>query len=39
MVYDMGYSDISCYGGEINTPNIDRLAEEGLRFSQFSTMQ
>ncbi|RLD79335.1 MAG: arylsulfatase [Bacteroidetes bacterium] len=35
MADDMGYSDIGCYGGEINTPNIDRLAEEGLRFSQF----
>lgn len=31
----MGYSDIGCYGGEINTPNLDRLAENGLRFSQF----
>lgn len=32
---DMGYSDIGCYGGEIRTPNIDRLASEGLRFTQF----
>ncbi|MEO7338102.1 MAG: arylsulfatase, partial [Caldimonas sp.] len=32
---DMGYSDIGCYGGEIETPNLDRLAERGLRFSQF----
>ena len=32
---DMGYSDLSCYGGEINTPNIDGLAETGVRFSQF----
>ena len=32
---DLGYSDVGCYGGEIDTPNIDRLAEEGLRFSQF----
>lgn len=32
---DMGYSDVGCYGGEIETPNIDRLASEGLRFSQF----
>jgi arylsulfatase A-like enzyme len=31
---DMGYSDIGCYGGEISTPNIDRLAEGGLRFTQ-----
>ena len=32
---DMGYSDIGCYGGEINTPNLDRLAHDGLRFTQF----
>ncbi|MBM1107168.1 arylsulfatase [Aurantibacter crassamenti] len=32
---DMGYSDIGCYGGEINTPNIDKLAYNGLRFTQF----
>lgn len=32
---DMGYSDIGCYGGEINTPVLDRLAESGLRFTQF----
>jgi arylsulfatase len=32
---DMGYSDIGCYGGEIKTPNLDRLAENGLRFTQF----
>ena len=32
---DLGYSDLGCYGGEIQTPNIDRLAKEGLRFSQF----
>jgi arylsulfatase A-like enzyme len=32
---DMGYSDIGCYGGEITTPNIDRLAANGLRFTQF----
>src|SRR6476620_1176730 len=31
---DMGYSDIGCYGGEIRTPNIDRLASEGVRFTQ-----
>ncbi|MCG8649445.1 MAG: arylsulfatase [Pirellulales bacterium] len=35
MADDMGYSDIGCYGGEINTPNIDRLADDGLRFTQF----
>lgn len=32
---DLGYSDLGCYGGEIQTPNIDRLAAKGLRFSQF----
>jgi len=32
---DMGFSDIGCYGGEIPTPNIDRLAAGGLRFTQF----
>jgi arylsulfatase len=35
MADDMGYSDVGCYGGEISTPNIDRLAADGLRFSQF----
>jgi arylsulfatase A-like enzyme len=35
LVDDMGFSDIGCYGGEIRTPNIDRLAREGVRFSQF----
>jgi len=35
MVDDMGFSDLGCYGGEIRTPNIDRLASEGVRFSRF----
>lgn len=35
MADDMGFSDIGCYGGEIATPNIDRLAHEGVRFTQF----
>ncbi|MDB4523598.1 arylsulfatase [Akkermansiaceae bacterium] len=35
MVDDLGFSDIGCYGGEIETPNLDRLAANGLRFSQF----
>ena len=35
MVDDLGYSDIGCYGGEIDTPNLDALAANGLRFSQF----
>ncbi len=32
---DMGFSDLGCYGGEIATPNLDALAAEGLRFTQF----
>ncbi|MBT5168056.1 MAG: arylsulfatase [Opitutales bacterium] len=35
MVDDMGWSDIGCYGGEVKTPNLDRLAGEGMRFTQF----
>lgn len=32
---DLGYSDLGCYGGEIETPHLDRLAAEGLRFTNF----
>lgn len=32
---DMGFSDLGCYGGEIHTPHLDRLAANGLRFTQF----
>jgi arylsulfatase len=35
MVDDMGYTDIGSYGGEIDTPNIDALARQGVRFSNF----
>ena len=35
MADDMGWSDIGCYGGEVKTPNLDRLASDGLRFTQF----
>jgi len=35
MVDDLGYSDLGCYGGEIETSNLDALAADGLRFSQF----
>ncbi len=35
LVDDMGFSDLGCYGGEIETPNIDALASRGLRFTQF----
>src|SRR5215475_3433575 len=34
LVDDMGYSDLGCYGGEINTPNLDKLAQGGVRFTQ-----
>lgn len=32
---DLGFSDLGCYGGEIKTPTIDRLARQGIRFTQF----
>ena len=32
---DVGYSDLGCYGGEIDTPNLDQLASAGIRFSEF----
>src|SRR5215813_46697 len=32
---DMGFSDLGCYGSEISTPNLDRLAAGGIRFTQF----
>ncbi len=32
---DLGWSDVGCYGSEVKTPNIDRLAEQGMRFTQF----
>src|SRR5881398_3016741 len=32
---DMGFTDLGCYGGEIATPNLDALAGNGLRFTQF----
>lgn len=35
MVDDMGFSDPGCYGGEVRTPNLDRLAQQGLRFTEF----
>jgi len=34
MVDDLGFSDVGCYGGEINTPNIDALGTGGIRFTQ-----
>lgn len=35
MADDLGFSDLGCYGSEIDTPNLDALAKEGLRFTQF----
>ena len=35
LVDDMGFSDLGCYGSEIPTPNLDRLAAGGIRFTQF----
>ena len=35
MVDDMGWADLGCYGSEIPTPNIDALARQGVRFTQF----
>jgi arylsulfatase A-like enzyme len=35
MADDLGYSDLGCYGGEINTPNLDKIAKQGMQFKQF----
>ena len=35
MADDLGFADLGCYGSEIETPNLDSLAAEGLRFTQF----
>jgi arylsulfatase A-like enzyme len=35
---DLGFSDFGCYGGEIQTPNIDRLAAQGLRYTNYTTV-
>lgn len=32
---DLGYSDLGCYGSEIHTPNLDKLAQQGVRFNHF----
>jgi arylsulfatase len=34
---DLGYADLGCYGGDIETPNIDNLAMNGIKFSRFHT--
>jgi arylsulfatase len=36
LVDDLGFSDLGCYGGEIKTPHLDKLASDGLRFTQFN---
>jgi len=35
---DMGYTDLGSFGGEINTPNLNRLAQQGLRLTNFHTL-
>ena len=35
LVDDLGYSDVGCFGSEIDTPHVDRLAAEGLRYTNF----
>ena len=39
MADDLGFSDLGFYGGEIETPNLDRLASGGLRFTQLYTTE
>ena len=34
---DLGFGDIGCYGGDIQTPNIDELSHKGIKFSSFHT--
>ena len=33
---DMGWTDLGCFGSEIDTPNLDRLAESGIKFTDFT---
>ena len=35
MADDLGYSDLGCYGGEVNTPNLDQLAANGIKLKKF----
>lgn len=34
---DLGYGDLGCYGSKLNTPNLNRMASEGARFTRFNT--
>src|SRR5687768_4677207 len=36
---DMGYGDVGCFGSKISTPNLDRMAKEGVRFTDFYVSQ
>jgi len=36
MADDLGFSDLGCYGGEIRTPDLDRLAHNGMQFTYFN---
>jgi len=38
MVDDMGYLDLGCYGGEVRTPTLDALAENGVRLARFGVV-
>jgi arylsulfatase A len=39
LVDDMGYGDAGCYGGKIKTPNLDKMAKDGIRFTDFHVSQ
>lgn len=38
ILVDLGYSDVGCFGSEIKTPNIDRIAREGMLFTDCESM-
>ncbi|WP_078429320.1 sulfatase-like hydrolase/transferase [Alkalihalobacterium alkalinitrilicum] len=39
MLDDLGFAQLGCYGSDINTPNIDQLADEGVRYNNFHTTE